>query len=211
MSARERSGRPGPCAAGRARRSLTLVELLAVIAILAILVLVGGGLGSAIMAYHRARGGAETLLNDIRAIQEYAASRQNIPHPAGSSGIKFFASLVRNDRTGPQAGTIGWSYVTWGAQLRNHPRVDKPSGPMAGSQPYLPYVRNLPAGVQLRTDPGRAVADSDTMQFDLGRLSSGLAVVHVTEPSAGTFTIRMWGPPNARTYAALSYDPNFFP
>jgi hypothetical protein len=199
----------------------SFIEILTVVSLLGLLAILGGGIGNGIIGYYRLRGGAELLVQNIRAIREYSAARGSIPTPGGSSGIYFFNQHVKTDNSGPEADTNASSYVVFGASLRNHPQVDKPTGGMKPGDPFLRFVVNLPTGVRLRTTAGgnRFVTNGDVIEFgtDGTLTAASLPEVFVSEASVGTFSITMWGNAGgggivpSRAYAALNFDPSFFP
>ena len=179
------------------RRAFTLVEILVVIACLSAMVLFGAGISSNVLTAVRVKGSAEQLMWELRGVQQFAMARgaYAVPAPAGSSGICFFAQRVNNLRTGADA-TPGFSYVSWGADMRNKAVYANPGATgIQAAKPYLPYIVNLPLGVTLAHQDGTAVVNGDRVEFtQTGDLVPGsLPVVLLNGPDLGPFTITMWG------------------
>lgn len=92
------------------RRGLTLMEILVVLALVGIMAAMSGGVFSGVLDYFKGRRAAETLMWDMRKLQQKARARGNTP---AVYGVKFYSGRVIAGAVEPS----GCSYLPYGPSL----------------------------------------------------------------------------------------------
>lgn len=151
----------------RRRRAFTLMEILVVLTLVAAMTAMAGGVFTGATNYFRSRGSAETLLWDVRRIQEIARARGIGPVV---HGVKFYKGQWDFANNAPT--TRGWSYLVYGVNgVINPPDALSSLSPDQGRQ-----LVALAASVQLVQDAVSNRSDippGTKIEFD----QNGLTVV----------------------------------
>jgi type II secretory pathway pseudopilin PulG len=93
----------------RKRRAFTIMEILVVLTLMASMTAMAGGVFTGATNYFKSRGSAETLLWDVRRIQEIARTRGIGPT---NHGVIFYKGQWDFGNNAPS--NIGWSYFVYG-------------------------------------------------------------------------------------------------
>jgi prepilin-type N-terminal cleavage/methylation domain-containing protein len=89
------------------RRGLTLIEILVVLSLVGVMAAMSGGVFSGVLDYFKGRRSAETMMWELRKLQQKARARGNTP---AVFGIKFYSGRVLAGRVEPS----GFSYLPYG-------------------------------------------------------------------------------------------------
>lgn len=201
-------------------KGFTLIEIMVVITIMGSLVAVGGGLSAGFLDYYKVRGGAETLVWQLRRARTLIMSRGAI---TGNAGIYLFAQRVRADKTAPEGP--GFSYLVW-SQPYGRPRPADGTTLATLPAASLPFVENFPRGVRLVSDAVDATRDGNPINlteinattnlviFEFNRFGVRQAPVSRASQANGSvdfiidgqnrvFRVVCWGAPGSQTYPTM--------